>query len=183
MYFVGVYCIISVSYSRECSWRTHLRWCVILVANKRPSDLSSANHCQGQLRSPQSVTVGTQAPFPLLFLRRMPVCVSPCVTDYELWLGLIAYAVSRYSEWLRSGFGADFLLSNFNFLYHFPSPHPLFFFLCAFCPFFLVWFSLTSFCVGPLISSLVFLLHFVLCCYPRRMIFLFIIPAIISAVH
>jgi hypothetical protein len=54
--------------------RAQLRWCVtgvLLVANRRRSDLLSANHCQGQLQTPQSVTVGTQAHSPVLYFRRM----------------------------------------------------------------------------------------------------------------
>jgi len=44
-------------------------------------------------------------------------------------MGLIAYVVSRCNEWLRSGFDAAFLLSLFNFLYHF-FPPVFFFSLC-----------------------------------------------------
>lgn len=97
-------------------------------------------------------------PLSSAIFRWMPFCVCSCVD----WVGFIAYVVSRYSEWLWSDFHAAFHLSCSLSLSSAPL---LFFFLCVFCPLFLVWFSLTSFCVGLLISSFGFLLRSIFITY------------------
>jgi len=66
VHFVGLYCVINVFYCYVLSCSG-----VYLVANRRRSDLPSANRSQGQLQTPQSVTIGTQDPSPVLFFRRM----------------------------------------------------------------------------------------------------------------
>lgn len=176
--FVCLYCIITVCYSRECSWRAQLGWCVtgrkqetVRFAKGKPMSRSVSNStvCDYRYASPLSsaiFSVGCHSAHALVWLTR---------TEWALlrvWL-------SRYSEWLRSD------LPSFAFLFSLSLSSFILFSLCLLSSFPCLIFPYVVVLCRPanFLSCFSASLFITSCCHPWKMIFLFIILAIISVIY